>query len=408
MRRLKKSVKISIVIICGILVFMILLMIKPNNKMIDLSTKDVVEIKNYAQKHKLDLEVVERYDNDVIAGQLISQSIEIGNKINSGDKLVVYISLGKIDKDVYKEYGVNELGRVPIMMYHGIQNIENTSYIGGNIDKDGYHRTSKAFRQDLEFYYKEGYRMIKLSDYVNGKIDVPLGKSPIVLTFDDGLSNNILVTGLDENGDIIIDPNSAVGIMESFKEKYPDYNVTATFFLNGGLFNQPEYNEKIINWLVDHGYSIANHSYSHADFSTTSQEKTMEEIGKMYNILDNIIPNRYEKIVALPYGSPYVESASSFPYILNGEFSNKQYNTVSTLRVGWESELSPFHKSFNKTFLKRIRAYDNNGQDFDIEMNFKMLKSTRYISDGDFKTIVIPEKYSNNLNNENNHQVITY
>ena len=34
--------------------------------------------------------------------------------------------------------------------------------------------------------YKNGYRMIRLQDYIDGIIDVELGKSPIVLTFDDG------------------------------------------------------------------------------------------------------------------------------------------------------------------------------------------------------------------------------
>lgn len=71
--------------------------------------------------------------------------------------------------------------------------------------------------------------MIRLNDYINGIVDVELGKSPIVLTFDDGLENNIKVTGLDSDGNIIIDPNSAVGILEEFKKKYPDFNVTATF-----------------------------------------------------------------------------------------------------------------------------------------------------------------------------------
>ena len=32
---------------------------------------------------------------------------------------------------------------------------------------------------------------------------------------------------------------------EEFKKKHPDANVTATFFVNGGIFNQNEYNEKI-------------------------------------------------------------------------------------------------------------------------------------------------------------------
>ena len=102
------------------------------------------------------------------------------------------------------------------MMYHGIHNIKSsdTAYTGGNIDKDGYQRTAEAFRNDLEFYYSNGYRMIRLKDYIDGIIDVPLGKSPIILTFDDGLENNFRINGLDEDGNLIIDPNCAVGILE--------------------------------------------------------------------------------------------------------------------------------------------------------------------------------------------------
>lgn len=47
--------------------------------------------------------------------------------------------------------------------------------------------------------------MIRLDDYINGKVDVEYGKSPIILTFDDGNEDNIKVTGLDDNGNIIID-----------------------------------------------------------------------------------------------------------------------------------------------------------------------------------------------------------
>ena len=56
-------------------------------------------------------------------------------------------------------------------MYHGIVDVKDTKYVGGNVDKDGYNRTADAFREDLEFYYNKGYRMIRLSDYVDGVID---------------------------------------------------------------------------------------------------------------------------------------------------------------------------------------------------------------------------------------------
>ena len=294
----------------------------------------------------------------------------------------------------YQNNNVDELGEVPIMMYHGIHDKKNsdTQYTGGNVDKDGYQRTVEAFRNDLDFYYNNGYRMIRLNDYVDGNIDVELGKSPLILTFDDGLMNNIIVKGLDQNGQIIIDPNSAVGVLEEYKKKYPDFNVTATFFINGGIFQQKEYNEKILKWLVDNGYDVGNHTYTHVNFSNVDSKRSIEEVGKVYEILESIIPGKYVNIVALPFGSPYNLEHENMKYIFDTNYNGKNYVTKSALRVGWKAESSPFSKDFNPKFLKRIRAYDNNGVEFDIEMNFKLLENTRYISDGDINTIVIPER----------------
>lgn len=330
------------------------------------------------------------------------------------NKIVEEIEIKKEKKELteedYKNNNVNELGEIPIMMYHGIHNKKNsdTEYIGGNVDKDGYQRTTEAFINDLEFYYKEGYRMVRLNDFVDGNIDVELGKSPIILTFDDGLSNNLKVIGLDENDNIIIDPNSAVGILESFKKKYPDYNVTATFFVNGGLFNQKEYNEKILKWLVDNGYDIGNHTYTHVDFSKATTTKSEEEVGRIYSILDEIIPNKYINIVALPFGSPYKLEHENMQHIFESNYNNTKYETKAALRVGWKAESSPFSNDFNSKFLKRIRAYDNNGKEFDIEMNFNLLSKTRYISDGDINTIVIPKENENLLLNNFNKKIKLY
>lgn len=316
----------------------------------------------------------------------------------------------KLTIEDYQNNSVDELGRVPIMMYHGIHDKKNsdTPYTGGNVDKDGYQRTSEAFRNDLEFYYNNGYRMIRLTDYVDGNINTELGKSPIILTFDDGLSNNIKVTGLDSKGNIIIDPNSAVGILEEYKKKYPDFNVTATFFVNAGLFNQSEYNDKILKWLVDNGYDIGNHTISHVNFSNATIEEAEIEVGKLYSILDSIIPGKYVNIVALPFGSPYNLNHYNMPHIFTSTYNGKTYNTKATLRVGWESEDSPFMIDFNPKFLKRIRAYDNDGVEFDIKMNFDILDSKKYISDGNPDTIVIPKDKENLVNKDIKKEIIIY
>lgn len=315
-----------------------------------------------------------------------------------------------LTEEDYKNNNVDELGEVPIMMYHGIHNKKSseTNYTGGNVDRDGYQRTSEAFANDLEFYYNSGYRMIRLTDYVDGNIDVELGKSPIILTFDDGLENAIKVIGLDSKGNIIIDPNSAVGILEDFKKKYPDYNVTATFFVNGGIFQQEEYNEKILKWLIDNGYDIGNHTYTHVNFSQVDSNKSIEEVGKLYELLDKIIPGKYVNIVALPFGSPYKLDHENMQYIFNTNYNGKEYITKSTLRVGWKSESSPFSQEFNPKFLKRIRAYDNDGKEFDIEMNFKLLENNRYISDGNKDTIVVSKAEEHLINQTYEKKIITY
>ncbi len=397
-------------IVLVIVVFLLIYLFVPRaesseevNLMVDLTGKTVEEAKAFADKYKLNL-IIEEQNDTTEKDKIFEQSINVNSEIKENDTLIIYVSLG-IN---YEELKVNELGDVPIMMYHGIHNITDNEYTGGNVDKDGYQRTKEAFIEDLEFYYNSGYRMIRLQDYVNGIIDVEAGLSPIILTFDDGLENNIKVTGLDENGNIIIDPNSAVGVLEDFKKKYPDFNVTATFFVNGGLFQQSEYNEKILNWLVDNGYDIGNHSYSHADFTTISKEKSIQEIGIVYNLLEKYIPGKYVNIVALPFGSPYDKNHGNFEAILNGIYNGNEYKTESTLRVGWMPETSPFNLNFENTFLKRVRAWDDNGNDWDIKKSFEYLQDTRYISDGDKNTITVPQDRVEKVKNNYNLKVNTY
>ena len=359
--------------------------------MIELTT--INEANDFTKNNNLKLEVSYEYSEEIEKDKVISQNIKKGTELKENDIVSIVVSKGKIDKEKLAGDGINELGKVPIMMYHGIREktSSSTGTVGGNVDKDGYNRTPSAFREDLEYYYEHGYRMIRLEDYINGKIDVDYGKSPIILTFDDGNEDNIKVTGLDENGNIIIDKNSAVGILEEFKKNHPETKVTATFFVNGGMFNQDQYNEKILKWMVENNYDIGNHTQTHLDIKKSSADKVQKEIVYVYEELEKIIPGKYVKIIALPFGSPYSKTHDNFKYVLSSTYNGQTYETEAALRVGWEPELSCFDKDFDKTFLKRCRAYDNNGKEFDITMVFNMLKNNKYISDGNSDTIVITE-----------------
>ena len=372
--------------------------------------KNINEVIEFCENNNLSYEIKEVNDDEIIKDNIIWQNIEENEKLEESSIIIVTKSLGKDMIKEYIKYNVDESGNVPIMMYHGISNLKDsdTGYTGGNVDKDGYTRTTESFRRDLDFYYQNNYRMIRLDDYIHGIIDVELGKSPIILTFDDGNSNNMKVLGKDDKGNLIIDPNSAVGILEEYKKKYPDFNITATFFINSSLFNQPDYNEDILNWLIDNGYDIGNHTINHPDFTKLNEDQAVIEVGKMYKILNDYLGERYVNIVALPFGSPYDSDHKTFPAILEGNYEGFEYITESTLRVGWEADYSPFNINFNPQFLKRIRAYDNNGVEFDIKMNFDILKNNRYISDGDASTIVVPNNRKDKISDRYDKEIIYY
>ena len=318
--------------------------------------------------------------------------------------------------DEYRAAGVNELNSVPILMYHRIYEKTNaeTSYTGGNVDKDGYNRTSEAFEADLRSFYQQGYRMMRLTDFVDGNIDVEFGYSPLILTFDDGIRDVVLL-GWEADGTPLFDPSCAIGILEKIKAEYPDYNVTATFFVNSQLFENGEENDrKVMKWMVDNGYDIGNHTKDHAKLGDCNADEIEKQVGYIYKLLDDIIPGQYVNIVALPYGSPESMGPDKPKYdrIFSGTYDGFNYTSKASLLCAWTRSYSPFVREYNNTAIRRIRAYDNNGEEWDIKMNFEQLNNgKRYISDGEPDTIVFPSSENSSgdwLKETYGHQVVTY
>jgi hypothetical protein len=71
---------------------------------------------------------------------------------------------------------------------------------------------------------------------------LPVGTTPIVLTFDDSSPGQFRY--IQQNGVLAIDPKSAIGILEAFTREHPDFGRAATFFVlpaadpPNRLFNQ--------------------------------------------------------------------------------------------------------------------------------------------------------------------------
>jgi len=128
----------------------------------------------------------------------------------------------------------NELGRVMILEYHKI-----------DYPEERWTRTPENFRRDLETLYARGYRLIALNDLLDGRISVPAGTTPVVLTFDDSSPGQFRY--VERDGRVEIDPKSGIGVLEAFIRERPDFGRAATFYVLPGasrpnkLFNQDEY-----------------------------------------------------------------------------------------------------------------------------------------------------------------------
>ena len=111
-----------------LIIFLLLIFNKINKKpvdnniyMEDLSNYTIEQIKEYSNTNELNLTIKEEYDNKIKKDDFISQSIPVNEIVKKGDNLEIVISKG-ID---YEKYSVNELGNIPVMMYHQIKNMKN-------------------------------------------------------------------------------------------------------------------------------------------------------------------------------------------------------------------------------------------------------------------------------------------
>ncbi len=284
----------------------------------------------------------------------------------------------EVEKINLDEVRPNEIGRVMIIMYHSF----------GKNEKQ-FVSTPEIFKNDLIELNDLGYVLVSLEDYVNNNMDIDAGKTPVVITFDDGHSTNFKV--FEENGEIKIDSKSAVGIIDSVYKENPNFGREATFFLNGNIvFGQKEYVDYKLNYLIDNGYDIGNHSNGHEDLSTLSADAIQKTLAINKEKIESHL-NGYEvKTLALPFGKrPKDEKLEEFIY--NGKYGDIDYNNIAVLNVGWNPASSPISKKFNYKSINRVQAGSMEYQlDYWIDY-FEKNPDNKYISDGNVNVITVPE-----------------
>jgi peptidoglycan/xylan/chitin deacetylase (PgdA/CDA1 family) len=276
----------------------------------------------------------------------------------------------------------NELGKFLIITYHVIG------------DKDtAYTRTIQGLKDDLELIKNYDYFPIKVSDLEKNNLNVPKGKKPILITFDD---SSLSQFEMEENGSI--NPNTAVGIMENFKKKYPDYPLTATFFILPGakkpnnLFAQEKLTSKKLEFLVKNNYEIQNHTLWHANLKKY-KDKIEEQIVESQKLLNKYLPNYKMTSLALPFG--IYPPKSHEHKLLSGTYKGIEYKNKLIFDYSNRASVSIYDKEFDVLHVRRVQAFDVNIQKF---LKKYSDSEDTYISDGDPNMITFPKKFSDKLN----------
>jgi hypothetical protein len=257
-----------------------------------------------------------------------------------------------------------------------------------DVPEDRWTRTPENFRRDLETLYARGYRLQSLGDLLDGRITVPAGTTPVVLTFDDSSPGQFRYLERDER--LEIDPRCAVGILEAFVRERPDFGRAATFYVLPGasrphrLFDQPEHATRKLRFLVEHGYEIGNHTLWHANLGRYDEPVVRRQLAEAQVWIQRHVPGYRPRTLALPHGV-YPRDVR---WALAGSVNGTTYRHDAILMVAGGAAPSPFDRRFDPVRVPRIQAVERDLASW--LAYFERNPGERFVSDGDPETLTIP------------------
>jgi hypothetical protein len=252
-------------------------------------------------------------------------------------------------------------GTVPILEYH---------QIGGEDAR--WTRSSASFRKDLEQLYARGYRPVTVGELVDGVLDIPAGTSPVVFTFDDASPGQFRY--LEQNGQLVIDPESAIGIWLAFSKAHPDWRKKATFcmlpaaaaghafFGDKGIDGQKTaWRFQKVKFLADNGFELCNHTLWHAQLNKYDERMVQEQIARGVLAIDSAVAGYKVRTFALPLGIWPKNRALAVAGSWTDPRSKKttSYKFDAVLEVAGNPSRGPFSPGFNKHSLNRQQVLGN-------------------------------------------------
>lgn len=270
----------------------------------------------------------------------------------------------------------NELGSVPVLMYHQI-----TPHPAGEYDQ-----TPGEFRDELERLYREGYRPVTAAQYIAGEIELPAGTHPVVLTFDDSTRSQLAFT---DTGDVV--PDSAAGILAEFGARYPDFRPVATFYVNNEPFGG---DPRALPWLAAHGHEIGAHTADHANLASLDADGVQRELVRNVRAVTDAAPGVTMRTMALPLGIHPRDRALAAA----GSWDGTAYRFDAVMLVGSNPAPAPF-ATVDPGGVPRIRS-GRGTVAFDSAHWLDWLAAhpdQRYTADGDPTRVSFPRHLAGEL-----------
>ncbi|GGV25401.1 xylanase [Actinomadura cremea] len=276
----------------------------------------------------------------------------------------------------------NELGQVPVLMYHRILDKPEQSL----------DRSTKELYDELTRLAKGGYAPITATEFASGRINVPAGKHPVVLTFDDSTPGHF---GLDAHGSP--KPDTAVGIIQRVARENPGFRATATLYLNKDMFGlQGAEASAALKWLLQHGYDLGNHTLSHPNLGGLSAEEVRTEVGGLEDEVVKLT-GTHTGTLAYPFGvAPEKESWA--------REQKGRYAFQGMFLAGWRPSPSPYAEEFERWAIPRVRSEgkikENDCKQYCSTAWLEYLDQhpeERYTSDGDPSTVTVPRGLQDGL-----------
>ena len=254
--------------------------------------------------------------------------------------------------------------------------------------------TAAQLRTELTRLWRDQFYPVRAADLVSGKLVVPKGKTPVVLTFDDATNNQV---GFLPGGRL--DPDTGVGVLESFAATHRDFPAAATFFVPRNAFEgngRPQ--AATLRWLVEHGFELGNHTKDHIPLNTLGPSDVQRQLVLGNRVLSNLLPGYRPQTTALPLGAePHPSSLA-----VKGTWGGESYRFAGVFLAGAEPAPSPFSTRWDPAAVPRIRTNPswNGSRDFTAGMWLDLLERNpqlRYVSDGDPERIGFPRAKESQL-----------